>query len=118
MHSSFKLLKHSYFSPSVKNGVFSQVKKHGNYDKIFRNIIAPISVLSHHRQLSKKSKYQDSTTLIQSSYFSNKPPDGGSNLSLYQRFKLMYKEYWYVLLPVHVATSSVWLGGFYYLAIR
>ena len=25
----------------------------------------------------------------------------------------MFKDYWYVLLPVHVATSAVWLGGFY-----
>lgn len=37
--------------------------------------------------------------------------------SLYQRFKLMYKEYWYVLLPVHIVTSACWLGGFYYLAV-
>ena len=25
----------------------------------------------------------------------------------------MFRDYWYVLLPVHVATSVVWLGGFY-----
>lgn len=37
-------------------------------------------------------------------------------LGLFARFKKMYKEYWYVLLPVHVVTSAVWLGGFYYLA--
>ncbi|KAL0274394.1 UNVERIFIED_CONTAM: hypothetical protein PYX00_006834 [Menopon gallinae] len=37
-------------------------------------------------------------------------------LSLYQKFKLMYKKYWYVLIPVHCATSIVWFGGFYYLA--
>lgn len=39
-------------------------------------------------------------------------------LTLTARFKKMYKEYWYVLLPVHVATSSVWLGCFYYLSTR
>lgn len=37
-------------------------------------------------------------------------------LGLFARFKKMYKEYWYVLLPVHVVTSAAWLGGFYYLA--
>lgn len=37
-------------------------------------------------------------------------------LGLFARFKKMYKEYWYILLPVHVVTSAVWLGGFYYLA--
>lgn len=39
-------------------------------------------------------------------------------LTLTAKFKKMYKEYWYVLLPVHVATSTLWLGGFYYLSTR
>lgn len=39
-------------------------------------------------------------------------------LGLFARFKKMYKEYWYVLLPVHVVTSGFWLGGFYYLSKR
>jgi hypothetical protein len=30
-----------------------------------------------------------------------------------KKFKKMFKEYWYVFVPVHVATSSVWLGTFY-----
>lgn len=34
-------------------------------------------------------------------------------LSLVQKFKLMYKQYWYVLIPVHVATSLVWYGSFF-----
>ncbi|XP_075992563.1 uncharacterized protein C18orf19 homolog A [Anticarsia gemmatalis] len=37
-----------------------------------------------------------------------KPP------GLIQKFKQMYKDYWYVVLPVHMATSCVWFGGFYY----
>ncbi|XP_028166747.1 uncharacterized protein C18orf19 homolog A isoform X2 [Ostrinia furnacalis] len=36
---------------------------------------------------------------------------------LIQRFKQMYRDYWYVLVPVHMATSAVWFGGFYY-AVR
>lgn len=39
-------------------------------------------------------------------------------LGLFARFKKMYKEYWYVLLPVHCVTSACWLGGFYYVSIR
>ncbi|XP_042879219.1 protein FAM210A-like isoform X2 [Penaeus japonicus] len=34
-------------------------------------------------------------------------------LSLVQKFKLMYKQYWYVLIPVHVVTSIVWYGSFF-----
>jgi len=35
-------------------------------------------------------------------------------LSIFKRFKQMYKDYWYVLVPVHLATSAVWFGSFYY----
>ena len=34
-------------------------------------------------------------------------------VSIYKKFKKMAKDYWYVLVPVHVATSLVWFGGFY-----
>lgn len=37
-------------------------------------------------------------------------------LSLFQRFKQMYRDYWYVLVPVHLVTSAAWFGSFYYLA--
>lgn len=37
-------------------------------------------------------------------------------MSLAQKFKKMLKDYWYVLVPVHLATSVVWFGGFYILA--
>ncbi|XP_054728034.1 protein FAM210A [Anastrepha obliqua] len=39
-----------------------------------------------------------------------------SKLGLFAKFKLMYKKYWYVLIPVHVVTSIGWFGGFYYLS--
>ncbi|CDW58130.1 hydrolase [Trichuris trichiura] len=38
-----------------------------------------------------------------------------SKLTKYQRFKLAFKRYWYVLLPVHAVTSAIWVGSFYYL---
>ncbi|KAM3964866.1 protein FAM210A [Aphomia sociella] len=36
---------------------------------------------------------------------------------LFQRFKEMYRDYWYVLVPVHMMTSVVWFGSCYY-AVR
>lgn len=45
-------------------------------------------------------------------------PQTEEKLTLTAKFKKMYKEYWYVLLPVHVVTSTFWLGGFYYLSTR
>lgn len=41
-----------------------------------------------------------------------------SKLGLFAKFKLMYKKYWYVLIPVHVVTSIGWLGAFYYMSKR
>lgn len=38
------------------------------------------------------------------------------SLSIFQRFKQAYKQHGKVLVGVHVATSTVWLGCFYYLA--
>ncbi|XP_055337043.1 uncharacterized protein C18orf19 homolog A-like [Paramacrobiotus metropolitanus] len=35
--------------------------------------------------------------------------------SYWQRFKEMYKSYWYVLLPVHALTSAGWMLLLYYL---
>lgn len=37
-------------------------------------------------------------------------------LSLFQRIKIMYRDYWYILAPVHLVTSAFWFGSFYYLA--
>nr|CAI5860204.1 unnamed protein product [Callosobruchus analis] len=37
-------------------------------------------------------------------------------LTLFQKFKKMYRDYWYVLVPVHLVTSAFWFGGFYYAA--
>lgn len=39
-------------------------------------------------------------------------------MSIVQKFKLMYKQYWYVLIPVHVVTSIVWYGSFFIAAKR
>jgi hypothetical protein len=50
-------------------------------------------------------------------FFSNEKKDEPQKkASLFQRFKEMYKSYWYVLVPVHLVTSAAWFGGFYYLA--
>lgn len=39
-----------------------------------------------------------------------------NNLSTYQKIKAMYRDYWYVLVPVHLVSSAFFFGGFYYAA--
>lgn len=44
--------------------------------------------------------------------------DGTKKVGLFKKFKQMYRDYWYVLIPVHVVTSTCWAGLFYYTAKR
>ncbi|XP_004620169.2 protein FAM210A [Sorex araneus] len=41
-----------------------------------------------------------------------------TSISLYQRFKKTFRQYGKVLIPVHLITSGVWFGAFYYAAIK
>lgn len=43
--------------------------------------------------------------------------DTGKKPGIIAQFKDLYKRYWYVMVPVHLVTSSLWLGGFYYLSV-
>ncbi|XP_026855821.2 uncharacterized protein C18orf19 homolog B [Electrophorus electricus] len=40
------------------------------------------------------------------------------SIGLYQRFKRTFKQYGKVMVPVHLVTSSVWFGSFYYAAMK
>lgn len=59
---------------------------------------------------------QFSTSGSEKSTEKNGDSPKAEKLSLFQRFKQMYRDYWYVLVPVHLVTSAAWFGGFYYLA--
>lgn len=62
----------------------------------------------------------------------SKPPDDKSDpptpeevdplqdnsMGLVQRFKKTFKQYGKVLIPVHLVTSSIWFGTFYYAAMK
>ncbi|XP_052440092.1 uncharacterized protein C18orf19 homolog A [Carassius gibelio] len=40
------------------------------------------------------------------------------SISLFQRFKKTFKQYGKVMIPVHLLTSTVWFGTFYYAAMK
>nr|XP_021514524.1 protein FAM210A [Meriones unguiculatus]XP_021514525.1 protein FAM210A [Meriones unguiculatus] len=40
------------------------------------------------------------------------------SISLYQRFKKTFRQYGKVLIPVHLITSGIWFGAFYYASIK
>lgn len=44
------------------------------------------------------------------------PMDDDRSQGIFQRFKIMAKNYWYIVLPVHIVTSTVWFGSFYFIA--
>jgi len=46
----------------------------------------------------------------------DKPVGEPEKLSVFKRFKKTYKEHGKVLIGVHLFTSSIWFGSFYFLA--
>ncbi|XP_038602255.1 protein FAM210A [Tachyglossus aculeatus] len=40
------------------------------------------------------------------------------SISLFQRFKKTFRQYGKVMIPVHLLTSTVWFGTFYYAAMK
>ena len=66
-------------------------------------------------QQSEQNKFKNEHQLqdkAQDQSNSVSPPQ--AKVSIFQRFKQMYKDYWYVLIPVHVVTSAVWTCSFYF----
>ncbi|NP_001013358.1 uncharacterized protein C18orf19 homolog B [Danio rerio] len=40
------------------------------------------------------------------------------SIGIFQRFKKTFKQYGKVMVPVHIVTSTVWFGSFYYAAMK
>lgn len=95
--------------------------------KIFKNVFYHVSLKSYAIPYPEICNNQSKTVIFQvyrpcsssdKKYDKQKQEKEEKKLSLFQKFKQMYKEYWYVLVPVHLVTSAAWFGGFYYLAKR
>ncbi len=48
-----------------------------------------------------------------SSFFGKKDDNNDKKEGIVQKFKRMTKDYWYVLIPVHLVTSAGWMCGFW-----
>lgn len=106
---------------------FLQFKTNNLQTPGLRNSLTFSPCSSFHTQNSSLRKLDDNKKKQKSLSDDSKAPnldevnsalEEYSKLGLVARFKKMAKEYWYVLIPVHVVTSSVWLGSFYYASTR
>ncbi|XP_068083271.1 uncharacterized protein C18orf19 homolog A isoform X2 [Anabrus simplex] len=96
-------------SNSSKNGTFSLV---GGPGDLWKNNVANKAVVRRYSINDKK----DPEDKAKVSGVSDQPQNEVKKVGLVQKFKQMYRDYWYVLVPVHLVTSIGWFGGFYYLA--
>lgn len=113
---------------SSSRNVHSHKQKHDiKYEEKLDNkseTKAPIERSVEHRTTPEPKKpvekdvAESSTPATASSSDDSLATDPEKKLGLFARFKLMSKQYWYVLLPVHVVTSTFWFGGLYYLSSR
>lgn len=79
-----------------------------------------------HLEAHFNSRLYSSTNVPKDSKSSHVPPEDNqvkltfdeelAQLSFFQRYKKLLKEYWYVLIPTHFFTSAVWFSSLYLLA--
>ncbi|XP_008579321.1 PREDICTED: protein FAM210A [Galeopterus variegatus] len=82
-----------------------------------------LGVLHHRRweqDVSPKKALSSNATAQGTPSEKKEEPDPlqDKSISLYQRFKKTFRQYGKVLIPVHLITSGVWFGTFYYAAIK
>lgn len=69
--------------------------------------------------LSKRVLSSSSTSQETPSEKKEEPdPLQDKSINLYQRFKKTFRQYGKVLIPVHLITSGIWFGTFYYASIK
>ena len=98
----------SHKQPSEKHGAKSNKSDNETMPKKEVEIDDSRSLSSHKKDADTSGKSElsddgDTVTEVKTGVFA--------------RFKLAYKEYGKVLIGVHVVTSCVWFGGFYYTAV-
>lgn len=73
-----------------------------------------------HQQLQKEpqSSSTPQTQQDQIEEAAEVDPLQDKSIGLFQRFKKTFKQYGKVMIPVHLVTSSVWFGTFYYAAMK
>lgn len=91
-------------------GIFRQISFKNQYN----------SILCNNHYIKYKLKYSGAATQLKFYSTAEKGSNSGndddtSKLTLFQKFKKMYREYWYVVVPVYLVISPLWFGGCYYL---
>lgn len=81
------------------------------------------STITHSKPTSRTSPLLFSNKVIDaysrlSSSSSKVPDEDDDKLTVFQRFKKVYKEHGKMLIAVHVTTSIVWYGCFFLIAKR
>ncbi|XP_053875250.1 protein FAM210A [Malaclemys terrapin pileata] len=77
---------------------------------------------THHKEQKEENPLKPASdipqeTPVESSSLEPDPLQDKS-ISLFQRFKRTFKQYGKVMIPLHLLTSSVWFGSFYYAAMK
>ncbi|KAM6218876.1 protein FAM210A [Rhynchocyon petersi] len=84
---------------------------------------SPLLGVLHHKKweqntLSKRLVSNATSQGVPTGKKEDPDPLQDKSISLYQRFKKTFRQYGKVLIPVHLITSGIWFGTFYYAAIK
>ncbi|XP_030645330.1 uncharacterized protein C18orf19 homolog A [Chanos chanos] len=106
--SPLSLLSGPSTSETLKNGGARRLVKFSPNPRWVRTSTAALSPTSQKSDTGDVSQ-QDSGDV---------DPLQDKSMGLFQRFKKTFKQYGKVMIPVHLVTSTVWFGTFYYGAMK
>lgn len=100
----------------AENGANS--KTSGEEKNVKKNNETTTTTQTNQSPTSSEQSEQDnqSEKTLQTEENESKDSTEDKPLSIFQRFKKAYKEHGKILVCVHLATSAVWFGSFYYAA--
>ncbi|XP_042318235.1 protein FAM210A [Sceloporus undulatus] len=91
-------------------------------EREFLDKVPPQPENSHTKELKRETPATPTENLVQDAPVEpisvELDPLQDKSISLVQRFKKTFKQYGKVLIPVHLLTSSLWFGAFYYAALK
>ncbi|KAH0548752.1 hypothetical protein KQX54_002101 [Cotesia glomerata] len=91
--------------------------RHRTSNKNFSlNLLTNINPVIYNRQLLQKfsnASVEDKKKDEQVDTSNEGPLEKFKKLNVFQKMKQLFKDYWYIMAPVHIATSTVWVVIFY-----
>ncbi|KAL0119036.1 hypothetical protein PUN28_009571 [Cardiocondyla obscurior] len=93
-------------------------ERYHRYKAVSCNSLGLVNNIFVHQKSLKQNINRNGITLayysdLKQSPYNGQQPQAAQKLTVFQKMKQMTKDYWHVLIPVHIITSIGWVAIFY-----